>query len=185
MFCIYDTRLKREYFIGDEMFVCFTSSKSFKFRCVLKDILENGQIVLGDIKIHTRCDNYLKMDGTIKTGVYEILCVNLAEKNSRKYSSLALLYKGKSKHNLVSLDGKTVIQENSKIIIKVNSDIGTTTYTGVFLGVSGKGTVNLSDVTAYGTLTITGSDFVTKYDYLSLEMVDGMEIDGIGGVKIG
>lgn len=100
MFCIFDTKYKKNYLIGDEMFVCLVASRSFKFKCTLKDVLDNGQVILGDIKVYSKTDKYVPMDGTIKTGVYEILAVNMQEKYSKKYSALSLLYKDKTENTL-------------------------------------------------------------------------------------
>lgn len=100
MFCIFDTKYKKNYLVGDEMFVCLVASRSFKFKCILKDVLDNGQVILGDIQVYSKTGKYAPMDGTIKTGVYEILAVNMQEKYSKKYSALALLYKDKTENTL-------------------------------------------------------------------------------------
>lgn len=183
MFCVIDTKSDKEYMIGDEMELCLSASKQYRFKCVLEDVLENGQIVLGSLHVKIK-DKYKSLDGHFKTGVYELLMVGKSENGRNKYNSLALKYKGKDKHNLIAETGE-IIAPDSKIILKMSNDITETTYRGTYTGITEKGMIGMSRIEVSGRLYITGNDFTMFQDDVSLEPKGNMYVEGYGAVKVG
>lgn len=183
MFCVIDTKNNIEYMIGDKMELCLSVSKQYKFRCILEDILENGQIVLGNLEVNVK-DSYKAVDGHFKTGVYEILSVSKGNGGRCKYGSLALQYKGGKRHVLVS-DSGMIIEPGTEIVLREVKDIASSSYNGIYNGINGKGLVCMSNVKVEGHLNITDSNFFRYDKELTLEIVEGMSVDGYGLVKIG
>lgn len=183
MFCVIDTKSGKEYLIGDEMELCLSASKQYKFKCVLEDVLENGQIVLGGLQVKVK-DGYKSLDGHFKTGVYELLMVVKSEKGRNKYNSLALQYKGKSKRNLIGESGE-IIQPGTRIALEIHNEISETTYRGIYTGITDKGLVGMSDVDITGKLYMINNEFELHEDELALGVQDIMIVEGYGVVKVG
>ena len=184
MFCVLDTVSSREYFVGDWMYVCLSSHKPFKFKCKLEEVLENGQIVLGNIEIDKGKRGFKHIDGHFKTGVYEVMCVEESSNGRKRHSSLALLYKGSGKHRLVSLDGSSIVQENTEITIKESTEIKDITYRGTYVGINDTDSILLKNVEITGSFTITGSNFMLNDEECMIQITDSIEIVGIGKVRI-
>lgn len=183
MFCVIDTKSGKEYLIGDKMELCLSVSKQYKFRCVLEDILENGQVVLGSLEVKVK-DSYKTIDGHFKTGVYELLSVSKGKGSRYTYGSIALQYKGGKKHVLVS-DSGMIIEPGTEIVLREVKDIASSSYTGIYNGINGKGLVCMSNVKVEGHLNIADSNFFRYDEELTLEIIEGMSVDGYGLVKIG
>lgn len=182
MFCVKDTRSNNEYMIGDKMELCLSASKQYRFKCVLEDILENGQIVLGSLQVKVK-DSYKKVDGHFKTGVYELLTIEKSEKGRNQYNSLALQYKGKGKRNLIG-EGGEIIPPGTKITLEIHNEISESTYKGVYTGITDKGLVGMSDVDITGKLYMINNEFVLHEDELVLGTQDIMIVEGYGVVKV-
>lgn len=183
MFCVIDTKSGKEYLIGDKMELCLSASKQYKFKCILEDVLENGQIVLGSLQVKVK-DEYKSLDGHFKTGVYELLMVRKSEKGRNKYNSLALKYKGKDKHDLIAETGE-IIAPDSKIILKMSNDISETTYKGTYTGITETGLIGMSCTEVSSRLYITGNDFTTFHNDVTLVPKGNMYVEGYGVVKVG
>lgn len=182
MFCVIDTKTNKEYMIGDEMELCLSASKQYKFKCILEDVLENGQIVLGSLQVKVKT-GYKNVDGHFKTGVYELLMVEKSYTGRNRYNSLALQYKGRAKRNLIG-EGGEIITPGTKITLEIHSEISETTYRGVYTGITDKGLVGMSDVDITGKLYMINNDFVLHEDELALGTQDTMIVEGYGVVKV-
>lgn len=176
--------VSERFLCGSELELCLSKYKRFHFKANLDNIKESGQIVLTNLKVYSDGE-YVPVDGHIETGVYEILFVD-HKGNKKVYSNAALSYVDGGDFRLVSEDGE-IIPNGKDIVLKLNSDIGVSVYTGVFDGVERGNAVGLRDVSISSKLHIvSGEASFSHTDYLVVDLDEDCEcsVEGFGKVKI-